>query len=47
VSNKNFECVEEEMASGLAWDAVRNFNGAQSRRIAVGVQDEVGPVYDR
>lgn len=39
--------VQEEAAralAGLSWDAVRNFKGAQSHRMAIEVRDILGPV---
>jgi hypothetical protein len=44
---RDLAAVQEEAAralAGLSWDAVRNFTGTQSHRMAIEVRDDAGPV---
>jgi len=44
---RDLVAVKEEAAralAGLSWDAVRNFTGTQSHRMAIEVRDGLGPV---
>lgn len=44
---RDLSAVQEEAAralAGLSWDAVRNFTGTQSHRMAIEVRDDAGPV---
>jgi hypothetical protein len=44
---RDLAAVQEEAAralAGLSWDAVRNFTGARSHRMAIDVRDDAGPV---
>lgn len=44
---RDMKAVQEEAAralAGLAWDSVRNFNGAQSDQMTIEVRDNLGSV---